>query len=417
MSVETVRITSLGAQGDGVAETAAGPVYVPFALPGEAISITREKARGVLLAVKEPAAERVAPPCPHFGPEADGGACGGCNLQHLAMAPYATWKRDLVMKALAMQGLTAAVAALFECRPGARRRMVFTTRRTEKEILLGFNEAASHRIVPIRTCLVGDPRIVGNLDAIRRVASAVAATGKPFRLAVLATDTGLDVAATDSGRLSPRQRQMAIEAVTAERAVARLTVDGEIVVEARKPALAFGAATVVPPPGAFVQASAAAEARMAELVVGHLDGCKGVADLFSGSGTFALRLARQSAVTAVESDAAALAALDAAARHAQGLKPAKTERRDLFRRPLMTAELKAFDGVAFDPPRAGAEAQAKELARSAVKRIAAVSCSPATLARDLRILVDGGYRIEAIHPIDQFLWSPHIEAVALLKRD
>ncbi|MGN6550040.1 MAG: class I SAM-dependent RNA methyltransferase [Pararhizobium sp.] len=417
MSAETVTIAALGAQGDGVAETPEGPVYVPFTLPRELVSIAREKARGTLLAIKEPAAERVDPPCPHFGPDAEGGACGGCNLQHLAMAPYATWKRDLVVKALAMQGLTADVAALFECPSGGRRRMVFTARRTEKGILLGFNEAASHRIVPIRTCLVGDPRIVGSLDAIRRVAGAVAATGKPFRLAVLATDTGFDIAATESGRLSPRQRQTAIEGVMAERAVARLTVDGEIIVETRKPALAFGAATVVPPSGGFVQASAAAEARMADLVLGHLAGCKPVADLFSGSGTFALRLAHQSAVTAVESDAAALAALDAAARHARGLKPVKTERRDLFRRPLMTAELKAFDGVAFDPPRAGGEAQAKELSRSAVKRIAAVSCNPVTLARDLRILVDGGYRIEAVHPIDQFLWSPHVEAVALLKRD
>lgn len=416
MSAETVTIASLGAQGDGVAETPGGPAYVPFALPGELVSIAREKARGTLLAIKEPAPERVAPPCPHFGPDAEGGACGGCNLQHFAMARYADWKRDLVENALAMQGLAADVAPLFECRPGARRRMVFTARRTDTGLLLGFNEAASHRIVPIRTCLIGDPRIVGNLDAIRRIAGAVAATGKPFRLTVLATDTGLDLAATDSGRLSPRQRQMAIETVLGEKAVARLTVDGEVVIEARKPSLTFGLAAVVPPPGAFVQASAAAEARMAELVCGHLSGCKRVADLFSGSGTFALRLARQSSVTAVESDGAALAALDAAARHAQGLKPVRVERRDLFRRPLMTAELKAFDGVAFDPPRAGAEAQAKELARSAVKRIAAVSCNPATLARDLRILVDGGYRIDSVHPIDQFLWSPHVEAVALLSR-
>lgn len=416
MSAETVTILSLGAQGDGVAEAPDGPVYVPFTLAGETVSIARQKTRSTLLSLKEPSGERVEPPCPHFGPDAERGACGGCNLQHFALPGYVEWKRDLVVKALKSQDLAPDVAPLFECRPGSRRRMVFTARRTEGALLLGFNQAGSHQIVPIGTCLVGDPRIVGNLDAIRRIAAAVAVTGKPFRLAVLASETGLDIAASDSGRLSPGQRQMAIEAVLSERSVARLTVDGEIVVEARKPSVTFGSVAVAPPPGGFVQASAAAEERMAELVTGHLGGCKRVADLFSGSGTFSLRLAERSAVTAVESDAAALVALDAAGRHAKGLKPLKVERRDLFRRPLMAAELKPFDGVAFDPPRAGAEFQAKELARSAVRRIAAVSCNPATLARDLAILTEGGYRIDAVHPIDQFLWSPHVEAVALLSR-
>jgi 23S rRNA (uracil1939-C5)-methyltransferase len=396
MSAETITMEALGAQGDGIAETPTGTVYVPFTLPGETVSIARQKARGTLISIKQPAAERVEPPCPHFGPDAEHGACGGCSLQHFAMAGYVTWKRDLVVKALAAQGLAPEIAPLFQCLPGARRRMVLTARRIERGVLLGFNQAGSHHIVPIGPCPVGDPRIVGNLDALRRIAGAIAATGKPFRLTVLASETGLDLAAAGSGRLSPRQRQMAVETVLAEKVVARLTVDGEVIIEARKPSLTFGAAAVLPPPGGFVQASAAAEARMAELVLGLLAGCKRVADLFSGSGTFALRLAGQSAVTAVESDAAALAALDAANRHAQGLKPVSVERRDLFRRPLMAAELKSFDGVAFDPPRAGAELQARELARSAVRRIAAISCNPATLARDLKILTDGGYRVEAV---------------------
>lgn len=416
MSAESVTIASLGAQGDGIAQTPGGPIYVPFTLAGEEVSIAREKARGTLLAVRQAVPERVEPPCPYFGPGGRGGTCGGCSLQHMALPAYEEWKRDLVVQALSAQGLSPGISSLFACRPGARRRMVLTARRTENGMLLGFNEADSHHIVSIETCLVGDPRIVQNLGALRRVAAAVCATGKPFRLTVLASETGLDIAARDSGRLSPRQRQIAIETVLAEKAVARLAVDGEIVVEARKPVVTFGAIAVAPPPGGFVQASAAAETHMAELVVGHLQGCKRVADLFSGCGTFALRLAKHATATAVESDAAALAALDAAFRHAHGSKQVKGERRDLFRRPLMTAELKPFDGVAFDPPRAGAETQAKELARSTVKRIAAISCNPTTLARDLRILVDGGYRIDAVHPIDQFLWSPHVETVALLSR-
>ena len=416
MSAETVAIDRLGAQGDGIAETAGGPVYVPFALPGETAAIAREQSRGTLMALRSRSLERVDPPCPHFGPDGIGGTCGGCNIQHLALPAYETWKRNLVTMALRAEKIDAPIATLFGCEPGSRRRLVLTARRTDAGLLVGFNQAGSHHIVAIETCLVGDPRIVKNLRAVRRVAAAVAKGTKPFRLTVLASETGLDIAADEVGRLSERQRQGAIETVLGERVVARLALDGEVLVEPRKPSIVFGQVTVSPPPAAFLQASASAEAHMADLVSAHLSGCKRIADLFSGCGTFALRLASHAAVHAAEFDGKALAALDAGFRHATGLKRVTIERRDLFRRPLMATELKAFDGVVFDPPRAGAEAQCAELARSNVRRIAAVSCNPATLARDLALLVAGGFRVETIHPIDQFLWSPHVEAVALLAR-
>ena len=416
MSSQTLRIGSLGAQGDGVAETDAGRVFVPFTLPGETVAVVRRHSHVTLTAVGEPAAERVEPPCPHFGPGGKGGACGGCNLQHMALPAYERWKRELVLHALEGQGIEAEVAPLHRCRPGTRRRMMFTARRTESGLILGFNQAQSHHIVAIDTCPVGDPRIVGALAGLKRVAAAVCATGKPFRMTVLSSDTGLDVAVEGAGRLSERQRRNAVETILGERAVARLAVDGEVLIETRRPVLKFGAASVAPPPGAFVQASAAAEEHMAGLVTSHLSGCRRIADLFSGSGTFALRLAQTAAVQAAEADEKALAALDEASRHTAGTRPVKVERRDLFRRPMMAAELKPFDGAVFDPPRAGAEAQARELARSGVGRIAAVSCNPVTLARDLRILCDGGFRIRSVHPVDQFLWSPHVEAVALVLR-
>ncbi len=417
MTAETVAIVALGAQGDGVAQTETGAVHVPFTLPGETAIIARQKARGTLIAVKKAAPERVSPPCPHFGPDGKGGACGGCNLQHLALPGYESWKRGLVARALEGQGLEAEVKPLHACPTGARRRMALTARRTGNGIVLGFNRAGSHHIVAMETCLVGDPRIAGSLGTLRRVAAAVCASGKSFRLTVLASETGLDVAVEGAGRLSDRQRLAAVETVLAEPSIARVALDGEVLVETRRPVVTFGAASVTPPPGGFVQASAAAEEYMAGLVTTHLSGCRRVADLFAGSGTFALRLARTTTVLAAESDAGALAALDEAFRHSAGTRQVKTERRDLFRRPMMAAELKSFDGVVFDPPRAGAETQSRELARSAVKRIAAVSCNPASLARDLRILVDAGFRIVSVHPVDQFLWSPHVEAVALLARD
>ncbi|TPW26213.1 class I SAM-dependent RNA methyltransferase [Pararhizobium mangrovi] len=416
MSGETLTIDRLGTHGDGIAETEKGPVYVPFTLPRETATVAREGETGTLIALTQAAPERAEPPCPHFGPDGEGGACGGCNLQHLETDAYRVWKREQVVRPLAMNGIETEIAPLYPCEPGARRRMVLTARRTENGMLVGFNQAGSHNIVPIIGCLVGDPRIVKHLASVRRIARAVCATRKPFRLTVFASETGLDIAAEGAGRVSTRQRQMAIETALSMKVLARLTVDGETLVEARQPIVRFGGISVVPPPGAFLQASAAAEDRMADLVLGHLAGAKRIADLFAGCGAFALRLAREAAVITAESEGPALAALDAAARHATGLKPVEIDRRDLFRRPLMAADLKYTEAVVFDPPRAGAEAQAHQLAASKVCRVAAVSCNPATLARDLAILVEGGFAIDAVHPIDQFLWSPHVEAVALLTR-
>ncbi|TIP90357.1 MAG: class I SAM-dependent RNA methyltransferase, partial [Mesorhizobium sp.] len=178
----------------------------------------------------------------------------------------------------------------------------------------------------------------------------------------------------------------------------------------------FGDIAVAVPPGAFLQATEAAEQAMADIVGRHLARAKKIADLFAGCGSFALRLAAKSEIHAVEGDAAALLALDRAFRFASGLKRVTSERRDLFRRPLTFKELNAFDGIVFDPPRAGAEDQSKQIARSDVPLVAAVSCNPVTLARDLRILIDGGYALKSVTPIDQFLWSPHVEAVALLEK-
>jgi 23S rRNA (uracil1939-C5)-methyltransferase len=200
------------------------------------------------------------------------------------------------------------------------------------------------------------------------------------------------------------------------RSVARVSFNGEVLVEPFKPLIDFGGIQVSPSPGAFTQATKPAEDAMAELVLAHVGKSKRIADLFAGTGTFSLRLARVGRVTAVEADEKALAALDSAARNSPGLKPVTIERRDLFRRPLMTLELKHFDAVVFDPPRAGAEIQSKELARSVVKKIVAVSCNPLTLARDLAILVEGGYRITRVTPIDQFLWTSHVEVVVALEK-
>ncbi|TIO31214.1 class I SAM-dependent RNA methyltransferase [Mesorhizobium sp.] len=402
-------IARLGSQGDGVAETETGEVFIPFTLPGETVTAAREKDRATLMSVLETSPLRVDPACRHFT------ECGGCAVQHIEAEAYHRWKRDKVAHALNSKGIACDVDALVPCAPQTRRRVVFTARRSEAGMRLGFVRALSTEIISIQECPISLPEIVAKLDRLKALAELVCATTKSFRMTVTVTGSGLDVAVHESGKLGENQRRVASNFVIAE-GLARLSVDGEIIIEPKKPVVMFGGIAVAVPPGAFLQATEAAEQAMADIVGQHLTRAKKVADLFAGCGSFALRLAARSEIHAVEGDAAALSALDRAFRFATGLKRVTSERRDLFRRPLTFKELNAFDGVVFDPPRAGAEDQSKQIARSDVPLVAAVSCNPVTLARDLHILVDGGYALKSVTPIDQFLWSPHVEAVALLEK-
>ena len=417
MSAETLSIDSLGAQGDGIAHPQGETVFVPFTLPGEEVKVARVKDQGTLMSLMHAAPERIEPACRHFGPDGVGGTCGGCSLQHAGDSVYHPFKRDLVVQALRSKGIETEVAELITSRPGERRRVVLTARRTEKELLLGYNQAQSHHIVAITECPIAVPGIVSRLDDLKRIGQALARNADPFRMTVTETLGGLDVAADGLKAIGSGERQAVTNVLASMRGIARVSVNGEILLEPMRPDLDFSGIRVMLPPGAFTQATARAEAEMARLVVDHVGKSKRIADLFAGVGTFSLRLARVGHVLAVEADDKALQSLDKARRAAQGLKPVTVEKRDLFRRPLMTQELKNFDAVVFDPPRAGAEAQAQELARSKVKKIVAVSCNPLTLARDLSILIAGGYRVEKVTPIDQFLWSHHVEAVATLVRD
>ncbi len=410
-NAETVlTIDHVGHRGDGIAQTPEGPVYVPFTLAGERVSVRRDGTRTRLLDIDAPSPDRTEPACPHFG------SCGGCSLQHMAAPAYRAWKRDQVVSALHQRGIEAEVDALVPSAPQTRRRAVLTARRTGRALHVGYHERQSHAVIDVSACPVLAPEIVRALPALRDLAAITCPRKGTLRLTVLSTDGGLDIALADAAKITPREEQKLISlAMTA--GFARLSLDGEVLITLTDPALSFSGVAVVPPPGTFTQASAIAEEAMAALVTEAIAGATHVADLFSGAGTFALRLARSTPVHAVEGDRSALAALEHGMRHAQGLKPVTTEVRDLFDYPLTKKELKAFDTVVFDPPRAGAKAQAEVLATSDVGTIVAVSCNPATLARDLRVLIDGGYRLYRITPIDQFLWSPHIECVAVLSRD
>ena len=409
MKTETLSIERMGALGDGVADTPSGLVHVPFALPGETVVVhySGRRCRVSEFVISSP--ERVEPTCGHFG------TCGGCSVQHLESNSYAEWKRGIVVQALRTRGIDTELDTLVPCLPGSRRRAAFSFAVRSGSVRLGFKQMRSHQLADVAECPVLVPAISSRLHGLRRLAGIVGASARSGRMVVNSTSSGLDVDIAMQIAKSPSMPS-SIADLLAQNDIARLSINGQPALEIRKPHVVYGKVSVTPPPAGFLQASAAAEEAMAGLITAHLDRSRRVADLFSGSGTFTFRLAPTASVHAVEADTGSHGALLDATRRASGLKPVTAERRDLFRRPLTARELEKFDAIVFDPPRAGAEAQAKIIAKSRVPRVVAVSCSPGTLARDLRLLVDGGYRVERIVPIDQFLWSHHVESVALLSR-
>lgn len=408
--VRSLTIDHVGAQGDGRAREDGRWVSVPFTLPGETARVSGAGDRLALVTVETASPDRAAPACRHFG------RCGGCNLQHMRPAPYAALKRDLIIRSLSARGLEAEVAEAWVTPPGSRRRAALAARKAGKGAALGFHERRSHDLIAIEECPVMRPAIVAALPILQEIAALLLMGKEEIILLVTETASGLDLhvsgLAKEAGRLA--RAEAAGSALRA--GFARVSIEGEDVLTERAPRVPVGKASLLPPPGGFLQASAEAEAEMARQVMAHLQGTRMGADLFSGCGTFALRMAERFPVHAAESGRAAIEALRAAAAAASLPYPVTAEARDLFRRPLSAAELARFDGLVLDPARAGAAVQSAEIAKSGVARVAYVSCDPATLARDLRTLVDGGYRIVRIHPIDQFLWSAHVEAVALLEK-
>ncbi len=414
--VEFLVIDRVGHRGDGVADGAqgaSGPIFVPGTLPGEIVeveSVPGQPDRRHLLNVEKSSAERIAPICPHFG------VCGGCALQHWQTGPYRAWKRGLVAEALRQAGIEAPVGDLVDAHGDGRRRVVFHARRGTHEVLeVGFSAARAHHVIAIDRCPVLAKSLDGALKAAWAIAELLGPAQKPLDVQVTASDAGLDIDVRGSGPLTAAVMG-ALARLAGEQNLARLTRHGELIAQARAPTLQMGAANVVLPPAAFLQATAEGEAALSRLVAEYSTGAKNIADLFAGVGPFALRLAAHARVFAADDDEAAIAALKRAAATTPGLKPVAAERRDLFKNPLVAAELNRFDAVVFDPPRQGADAQSLELAANRVQVVVAVSCNPGTFARDMRHLIDGGYRLVGVTPVDQFRYSAHVEIVARLER-
>lgn len=413
--MQEITINGVGAQGDGLARTGDGkPAFVPLTLPGETILAHMDGARGEIAEILKASADRVTPPCRHFG------ACGGCALQHWAAEPYRAWKAEQVRIQLSMEGLETEILPTFAAPPGSRRRVALHARKVKGGAALGFKERRSWNLVPIEECPVTDPRIVAALPALARLAEPFLEHPKSApTLHVTLTGTGLDIDVTGverkSGGLSADARMRAAMAA-GEGDFARVTLAGETVYGARQPLVKLGPAVVALPAGSFLQAVPAAERAMVDFAVAEARGASRIADLYCGAGTFTFRLAEIAAVYAADSAAPAVAALKAAIGSISGLKPITAEARDLVRRPVLTTELAKTDVVVIDPPRAGAAEQTVEVARSKVAKVVSVSCNPATFAKDARVLVDAGFRLEKVLPVDQFVWSPHIELVGVFSR-
>jgi 23S rRNA (uracil1939-C5)-methyltransferase len=411
---ERLVIDHVGHRGDGIGFAGGESLFVPYTLANETVEvepIADHPDRRSLMRIEHASPERIDPFCRYFG------ACGGCAIQHWQPEAYRAWKRQIVVDTLEHAGIECDVAALVDAHGAGRRRITVHARRGgDGELRTGFAAANSHAIVAISECPILDPGLRGALDAARALAEALKPTAKPLDIQVTAAGNGLDVDVRGSGPLSTALIASLSE-IAQQHGLARLTRHGELVLMRNPPAIEIGAARVILPPGSFLQATLAGEEALAALVAGHCKRAKHIADLFCGVGPFALRLAAKARVSAFDSDAGAVTALAKAVTSASGLKPVKAETRDLSRRPLMAQELRDYDTIVFDPPRQGAQAQVKQLAASKIPVVIAVSCNVATFARDARILIDGGYKIEGVTPVDQFRHTPHVEMVARFARE
>lgn len=400
-TAEREQVVGMGAKGDGVTQSGQ---FVPGAAPGDSVGPD-----GRILAHGP---NHIVPACRHFG------QCGGCQIQHVADPAIADFARDRVLQPLARVGITPAeLMPVHLSPPGARRRAAMRATRTKGEVRLGFNAEGAHSLVDMHDCPVLHPALFALVAPLRRLLAPHLKERSAIGITMTLTDAGVDLLLANLQADSLPLIEGLTDFARAH-SLARLSVEGpmgvETLVAAGDPAVRLGGVTVTLPPAAFLQATADGEAALVEAVTSIIGGAGQVADLFAGSGTFALPLSRTANLLAVDGAGPAIRALEAAARRAN--RPVTVQHRDLFRRPLTSDELAPFDAVVIDPPRAGAIAQMEQLALSKVPVVAAVSCNPATFARDAERLVGGGYTLHRLWPIAQFRWSTHIELAAEFRR-
>ncbi|MGB7319498.1 MAG: RsmD family RNA methyltransferase [Planktotalea sp.] len=403
--MDDYKIERLGHQGDGIA---AGPVFVPRVLPGERVQGIRNGDRLSDVKIIEPSDLRVAAVCKHYK------NCGGCQLQHAAEPFVAEFKQQIVQSALDAHGIETEFLPIVTSPAKSRRRATFAVRRTKKGALWGFHARASDTVIAVPECQLVVPELLQISPLMDDLASIGGSRKAEMSVNVTLSEVGLDVLVT-GGKPLDQALTIGLSGVVEKHKLARLTWDEEVIGMRNPPHQQFGAAKVAPPPGAFLQATRHGQDALVSAVMKAVDGARGV-DLFAGCGTFTLPLAARSEMLGVEGDKAMIAALDSGWRRAVGLKKVAAVARDLFRRPLMPDEFKHFDFAVLDPPRAGAQAQIAEIAKSALAQVAYVSCNPVTFARDAKALIEAGFSLDWVQVVDQFRWSSHVELVGKFSR-
>lgn len=394
-------IVRIAARGEGV--TATGR-HIAGGVPGDTLA-----ADGALI----PGPNRAMPPCRHFG------SCGGCQLQHVGDGALADYARDRVVGALAAQNVAAgSLRTTMLSPPASRRRAALTAMATGKRAVIGFNAAGSNQIADMQQCPLLDPALYALIKPLRALVGTHGKQRRAIKVLLQRLDQGVEVV-IDGMADDGLRTAMALQDFAGAHQLARLVVDQgdglQTVWEPEPATVRFGDIAVVPPPHAFLQATVAGEQALIAVVAEAVGDATALADLFAGIGTFALSLHQGRRVYAAEAARDAVLALKGAADRVQAR--VVTEHRDLFRRPLVPAELDKFDAVVLDPPRAGAEEQVGQLANSKVPRVAYVSCNPASFARDAKLLTGAGYRLDWVQPVGQFRWSTHVELAGCFVRD
>ena len=385
----------------GMGRASDGQSLLPRVLPGEEVDVAQDGT----LRVINPSTDRVAAPCRHFK------SCGGCAMQHASDRFVAKWKQDIVVKALSARGLTPALRDIATSPTQSRRRAKLSGRRTKKGAMIGFHAKGSDTLVQVPDCQLLTPALIDSFPALEALTVLACSRKGEIDLTVTEAALGADILVQTDKELTPQLR-VELAALANQHGLSRLVWNDEPVVMINPPAQDFGGTSVVPPPGAFLQATKHGEQALLAAVEEITTKANRIIDLFAGCGTFTLPLAKRAEVHAVEGEKAMLDALDRGWREGHELRRVTTETRDLFRRPMEADELRKFDAAVIDPPRAGAEAQVATLIASEVKTIAMVSCNPVTFARDAQSLVDAGFAMPWVQVIDQFRWSPHTEVVA-----
>lgn len=388
-------ILRVAARGDGV--TADGR-HVPLAAPGDRLNPDGGLIHG---------AHHSSPPCPHFP------LCGGCQLQHLDEESLATFVRERVTHALATQRIEAAeVMPVHLSPPATRRRIAVRSAWAGRHFQLGFSTEKSHRIIDLEQCDVMAPALFALMEPLRAFLAPRVAQKRNVQVKLALVDQGVDML-IENLSVEGLEAHEALSTFAQEHGLARLSLDDGYGPTARwepEPVtVKLGGVVVAYPAFGFLQATEDGEQALAIAVSNAVGDAKLVADLFAGLGTFALSAGEGRKVYAAEGDRAAIMALKSAAGLAK--RTVFTEHRDLFRRPLSPQELNRFEAVILDPPRAGAKEQVMQLAASHVRKIAYVSCNPASFARDAKTLVDAGYGLQRIWPVGQFRWATHVELV------